>query len=77
MEDGPVEDDLIEDDTREVVERQPPDPELERRKQEKARLQREVEELESQISQCIDEIDKEQRRGPNEALLPQERDSLR
>ncbi|USP73922.1 hypothetical protein yc1106_01196 [Curvularia clavata] len=72
VEDGPVE-----DDTRGPIERQAPDPELERRKQEKARLQREVEELESQISRCADEIDKEQQRGPNEALQPQDRDSLR
>ena len=73
VEDGPAE-----EDTQEAVEkRQSPDPELERRKQEKAKLQREVEELESQVSRCVDEIVKEQRRGPNEVLQPQEHRSLR
>jgi type II secretory pathway component PulM len=60
-----------------VQERQPPDPEIERRKQEKARLQREVEELEAQVSRCIDEVVKEQRRGPEDSLRPPERDSLK
>jgi hypothetical protein len=72
VEDGPVE-----EDTQDAVERLPPDPEVERRKQEKARLQREVEKLESQVSKCVDEIGKEQQRGPNEVLKPQERASLR
>ncbi|EMD61080.1 hypothetical protein GGP41_009993 [Bipolaris sorokiniana] len=72
VEDGPVEGNV-----RKVVEWQPPDPEVERRKQEKARLQREVEKLESQVSRCLDEIEKEQRRGPEETLQPQERESLR
>ncbi|KAH7552653.1 hypothetical protein BM1_08604 [Bipolaris maydis] len=72
VEDGPVE-----ENRRKVVERQPPDPEVERRKQEKARLQREVEKLEFQVSRCMDEIEKEQRRGPEETLQPQERESLR
>ncbi|RAR03413.1 hypothetical protein DDE82_004954 [Stemphylium lycopersici] len=72
VEDGPAE-----EDTQETAEkRPPPDPEVERRKQEKARLQREVEELESQVSRCVDEIVKEQRRGANEVLQSQEHTSL-
>ncbi len=68
----------MEDPTQEVAQkRQPIDPEIERRKQEKARLQREVEELESQVSRCIEEVAKEQRRGPEDSLRPAERDSLK
>ncbi|KAH8642856.1 hypothetical protein IG631_00319 [Alternaria alternata] len=75
---GPIEDGPVEDITQEAVqERQPPDPEIERRKQEKARLQREVGELEAQVSRCIDEVVKEQRRGPEDSLRPPERDSLK
>jgi hypothetical protein len=75
---GPIEDGPVEDVTQEAVqERQPPDPEIERRRQEKARLQREVEELEAQVSRCIDEVVKEQRRGPEDSLRPPERDSLK
>ncbi|KAL1799779.1 hypothetical protein ACET3X_000121 [Alternaria dauci] len=75
---GPVEDGPVEDVTKEVVQKkQPLDPEIERRKQEKARLQREVEELEAQVSRCIDEVVKEQRRGPEDSLRPPERDSLK
>jgi hypothetical protein len=48
----------------------PPDPEVEKRKQEKARLQREVAELEVQVSRCIEEIVKEQQRDPGRALGP-------
>ena len=77
VEDGPV-DDITEDITQEVVhKKQPPDPDIERRKQEKARLQREVEELESQVSRCIEEVVKEQRRGPEDSLRSPERDSLK
>ncbi|EUC49261.1 hypothetical protein COCMIDRAFT_85134 [Bipolaris oryzae ATCC 44560] len=72
VEDGPVEENV-----RKVAEQQPLDPEVERRKQEKARLQREVEKLESQVSRCMDEIEKEQRRDPEETLQSQERESLR
>jgi hypothetical protein len=68
----------VEDITQEAAQkRQPPDPEIERRKQEKARLQREVEELESQVSRCIEEVAKEQRRGQEDPLQPPERDSLK
>jgi len=70
--------DITEEITQEVVQkRQPPDPEIERRKQEKARLQREVEDLESQVSRCIEEVVKEQRRGPEDSLRSPERDSLK
>lgn len=72
VEDGPAE-----EDAHEGAVKQPPDPEIESRKQEKAQLQRELEILESQVSKCVEEIDKEQRRGPNEALSPQERRNLR
>jgi hypothetical protein len=75
---GSVEDGPLEDTTQELGnKRQPPDPEIERRKQERARLQREVEELESQVSRCIEEVTKEQRRGPEDSLQPLERDSLK
>lgn len=48
--------------------KQPPDPEVEKRKLEKAKLQRQVAELDAQVSQCTEEIVKEQRRRPGEAL---------
>ncbi|KAG9192874.1 hypothetical protein G6011_11608 [Alternaria panax] len=74
---GLIEDGPVEDITQDVVQkRQPPDPEIERKKQEKARLERKVEELESQVSRCIEEVVKEQRRGPEDSLRPPERDSL-
>jgi hypothetical protein len=72
VEDGPVD-----ENTEDVAQkRQPPDPEIERRKQEKARLQREVEELKAEVSRCIDEVAKEQRRAPDEALRLAERADL-
>ncbi|RMZ71643.1 Structural maintenance of chromosomes 1A [Pyrenophora seminiperda CCB06] len=55
--------------------RQPPDPEIKKREQ-KARLQRKVEELEAEVSRCVEEIAKEQRRAPGETLPPKERDDL-
>lgn len=55
----------------------PPDPEVARRKQEKAQLQRELEDLESQMSRCTEEIAKEQRRVPDEALRSTERAELK
>ncbi|KAF2033594.1 hypothetical protein EK21DRAFT_98022 [Setomelanomma holmii] len=61
--DGPVE---IEDGKQDK--RQLPDPEVERRKQVKAKLQREVAELEAQVLRCIEEIVKEQQRQPGQAL---------
>jgi hypothetical protein len=71
VEDGPAD-----EDTEHARQRQPPDPEVERRKQEKARLQREVEELEAEVSRCVEEVVKEQRRTPEEALRPTERADL-
>lgn len=72
VEDGPTQ-----EDTQPVAQqRQPPDPELEKRKQEKEWLEREVEELESEVSRCVEEIAKEQRRAPDETLLPKEREDL-
>ncbi|CAO2648015.1 Nn.00g089370.m01.CDS01 [Neocucurbitaria sp. VM-36] len=54
----------------------PPDPEVERRKQEKAQLQRELEDLEAQVSKCTQEITREQHRAPDEAIPPTERTEL-
>lgn len=56
--------------------REPPDPDLERRKQEKARLQKEVDHLEAQISGCVEEIVKEQKRDAEQALQHMERSDL-
>ena len=53
------------------------DPQVEKKKQEKARLKRELEELESQVSKCVEEIAKEQRREPEQALRETERRALR
>ena len=72
VEDGPTQ-----EGTQAVAQqRQLPDPEVEKRKQEKARLQRQVEELESDLSRCVEEIAKEQRRAPDETLLSKERHDL-
>ncbi|KAJ4382316.1 hypothetical protein N0V86_002650 [Didymella sp. IMI 355093] len=46
------------------------DPEVEKRRQEKTRLQRELEELEAQVARCTNEIAAEQQRDTNDALLP-------
>jgi hypothetical protein len=54
-----------------------PDPEVEKKKQEKARLEREIAELEAQVTQCTQEITKEQQRSPAEALRPSEQSKLR
>jgi hypothetical protein len=56
--------------------KQPPDPEIEKRKQEKARLERELAELEAQVSKCTEEIVKEQKRTRDEALRPSDRSDL-
>jgi hypothetical protein len=57
-------------DTQDVTEtnRQPPNPEIERRKQEKARLEHELAELEAQVSRCTQEIAKEQQREDDATL---------
>jgi hypothetical protein len=73
LEDGPTEDET----QIEAQKREPLDPEVERRRREKARLEREVEELEAEMSRCTDEIRKEQQRKPDEALRPSERTELK
>lgn len=52
------------------------DPEIEKRKREKARLQRELEELEAQVSRCTKEIVAEQQRGVHDTLPPAQRADL-
>jgi hypothetical protein len=72
-----IEDKIEETGAQERVEkRQPPDPEIEKRKQEKARLEREVADLEAQVSKCTEEIVKEQQRSSAEALRPSDRSDL-
>lgn len=58
------------------VKKPPLDPEIEKRVQEKARLQREIEELEAQVSRCANEIVAEQQRGEDGILLPTQRADL-
>ena len=69
---------LDENDTTQVLPQksQPPDPEIEKRKQEKGRLQRELELLEAQVSRCTDEIAREQQRAPDQVLQGTERNEL-
>ncbi|KAF2244507.1 hypothetical protein BU26DRAFT_492158 [Trematosphaeria pertusa] len=72
-EDGPV----GEGDPRGAAkEKLPPDPELERRKQEKAHLMRELKELEGQVSRCTEEIVKIQEQSATHILQPSEREDL-
>ena len=52
------------------------DPVLEKKKQERARLQREVEELEAHVSRCTDEIQAEQKRAADVALSHAQRANL-
>jgi hypothetical protein len=56
--------------------KQPPNPEMEKREQEKARLQREIAELEAQVSKCTEEIVKEQQRAPAKTLRASDRSDL-
>ena len=56
--------------------RPPPDPEVEKRKQEKARLLREAQELEAQVARCAEEIAKEQQRAAAHTLTHTERTVL-
>ncbi|KAF2799585.1 hypothetical protein K505DRAFT_370894 [Melanomma pulvis-pyrius CBS 109.77] len=56
--------------------KQPLDPELEKRKQEKARLLQELEHLQDQVTQCANEIHKSQTRSRTEAPQRSERDAL-
>jgi hypothetical protein len=62
-------------DTQEVTgtKRQSPNPEIERKKQEKARLEHELAELEAQVSRCTQEIAKEQQRDDDATLTHSER----
>jgi hypothetical protein len=55
---------------------QPPDPELEKRKHEKARLEHELAELEAQVLRCTKEIVKEQQRGVDDTFTPLERTDM-
>lgn len=59
-----------------VETKEPPDPEVEQKRQEKKRLQHELAELEAQVSKCAEEIANEQRRGPKDVLLPPDRTSM-
>jgi hypothetical protein len=72
IEDGPQ--DTISQE--QVGKREPLDPEVEKRKQEMARLQHELAELESQVSRCTEEIVKEQQRDPAETLRSADRTKL-
>lgn len=72
MEDGP--DDMEVAEKKET--RPPPDPELEKKRQEKARLERQVAELEAEVLRCTEEIAKEQKRGPDDTLPMSERSDL-
>lgn len=56
--------------------RQPPDPELEKRKQEKAQLLSELENLEKDIKECTEEIGKLQDRASTNPLGSSERDGI-
>ncbi|KAF3049743.1 hypothetical protein E8E11_004209 [Didymella keratinophila] len=71
----PAEDTLdeAEDRQQEKVKRRPLDPEVEKRRQEKTKLQREVEELETQVARCTNEISAEQQRATHDTLAPSQR----
>lgn len=74
VEDGPTNDD---DYTQDVAgKKQLLDPEIEWRKQDKARLEREIADLEAQVSKCTEEIGKEQQRTFEQSLHPSERSDL-
>lgn len=72
----PVEEVLHLADQNEKVKKQLPNPELLKRKQEKARLQYEIEELEAQVSRCANEIVAEQQRAADDVLPPAQRTDL-
>ncbi|PZD29687.1 hypothetical protein A1F96_04932 [Pyrenophora tritici-repentis] len=76
FEDGPTQENIPGDTQLATQQIQAPDPDIERRKQEKARLQRQVEDLEAEISRCAEEVVKEQRRAPDETLSSKERNDL-
>lgn len=58
------------------IEKPPLDPVLDKKKQERARLQREVEELEAHVSRCTNEIQAEQQRAADVALPHAQRADL-
>jgi hypothetical protein len=62
-----------EDGQQEKAKRPPLNPEFEKRRQEKTRLQREVEELEAQVARCTNEIAAEQQRAIQDTLTPSQR----
>jgi hypothetical protein len=72
----PVEETSNPDGQTDKAKKQPLDPGIEKMKQERARLQREVEELEAQVSRCSYEIVTEQQRRQDVALLPTQRADL-
>ena len=57
----------------EKIKRPPLDPEVEKRRREKMKLQREVEELEAQVARCTNEIAAEQQRAIHDTLTPSQR----
>lgn len=67
---------LDEDGKQEKVKKSSPDPEVEKRRREKTRLQHEIEELEAQVARCTNEIATEQNRKTSDALLPSQRTDL-
>jgi hypothetical protein len=58
------------------TEKPPLDPVLEKKKQERAQLQREVEHLEAHVSRCTKEIQAEQQRATDVALPHAQRADL-
>lgn len=75
---GQVEDDSANDENTEVApqKKQPLDPEIEKRKQDKARLERQIAELEAQVTISAEMIANEQRRGADQSLQASERREL-
>lgn len=71
VEDSAVEEEIV------TGKNQGPDPEVEKRKQELLRLQREVANLESQVKRCNEEIIKEQGRTPEQRISLLESNDLR
>ena len=72
----PVEDALDGDREQDKVKKSFLDPEIEKRRREKLRLQREVEELEAQVTRCTNEIATEQQGKTPNVLLPPQRTDL-
>ena len=72
--DGPVTDELKSDITKESS--QTPNPELERRKQERAQLLQELEQLEDQVTQCAREIHEFQSQTKTVPMQSSDRDNL-